>query len=129
MPKAPEGIEYRNPGIMENQIFTVLEVRLSSGRKSFSKNGASYLSKVCAIKVANEGKIELEKIEEPIQIDNSIEEYINEIEENVKKNKRIHRANRKETKVNNIINNIIINSKFMKEILKQKSFTEMRCSF
>ena len=129
VPKAPEGIEYRNPGIMESQIFTVLEVRLSSGRKSFSKNGASYLSKVCAIKVANEGKIELEKIEEPIQIDNSIEEYINEIEENVKKNKRIHRANRKETKVNNIINNIIINSKFMKEILKQKSFTEMRCSF
>lgn len=51
MPEAPKGIEYRNPGIMESQIFTVLKVRLGSGRKSFSKPGASYLAKVCALKV------------------------------------------------------------------------------
>lgn len=84
MPKAPEGIEYRNPGIMESQIFTVLKVRLGSGRKSFCKPGASYLAKVCALKVEEKNQITLEKIEEPIKIDNSVEEWINAIEENIK---------------------------------------------
>lgn len=129
VPKAPEGIEYRNPGIMESQIFTVLKVRLASGRKAFSKRGASYLAKVCAIKTENNGNIEIEKVEEPIKIDNSVEEWINEIEENVRKNKKIHRANRKETEENNNIQNVIINATFMKEIMKMKPFTEMKCSF
>ena len=84
MPKAPEGIEYRNPGIMESQIFTVLKVRLGSGRKSFCKQGASYLAKVCALKVEEKNQISLEKVEEPIKIDNSVEEWINAIEENIK---------------------------------------------
>ena len=113
---------------MESQIFTVLKVRLGSGRKSFSKLGASYLSKVCALKVEGENQISLEKIEEPIKIDNSVEEWIKAIEENVKKNKQ-HRANRKETEENSKIKNVIIKSNFMKEIMKQRSFTEMRCSF
>lgn len=30
MPKAPKGIEYRDPGIMESQIFTVLTKRFKS---------------------------------------------------------------------------------------------------
>ena len=34
----------------------------------------------------NKSEIEISKIEEEIQIDNSIEEYIREIEENVRKN-------------------------------------------
>lgn len=127
IPEAPEGIEYRNPGIMESQIFTVLKVRLSSGRKSFSKHGASCLAKVCAMKVEKDGNIDLEKLEQPIQIDNSVEEWINEIEENVKKNKKIHRANRKNTEENDNIKNVIINARFMKEIMKQRSFIEMRC--
>ena len=81
---------------MESQIFTVLKARLASGRKSFGKRGASSLAKVCAMKVENNGNIEIEKIESPIEIDNSVEEWIKEIEENVRKNKKIHRANRKE---------------------------------
>ena len=129
IPEAPKGIEYRNPGIMESQIFTVLKVRLSSGRKSFSKHGASYLAKVCAMKAEKDGNIDFEKLEQPIQIDNSVEEWINEIEESVRKNKKIHRANRKDTEENNNIKNVIINAKFMKEIMKERSFTEMRCSF
>ena len=51
-----------------------------------------------------------------------------EIEENVKINKQ-HRANRKETEENKEIKNVIVNSKFMKEIMKLKEFSEMRCSF
>lgn len=128
LPNAPKGIEYRNPGIMESQIFTVLKVRLGSGRKSFSKKGASYLAKICAIKVENKGNIELEKVEEPIQIDNSVEEWIKELEENAKKN-RNHRVNRKEIEEDNSIKNIMVESKLIKEIIKMKSFSEMSCSF
>lgn len=96
MPKAPDNIEYRNMGTMESQIFTVLKVRLCSGRKAFLKKGANYLSKVCAEYFENTGEIKLVKINEEIQIDNSVEEWIREIEENVKKNKKMHRADRKE---------------------------------
>ena len=123
MPKAPEGIEYRNPGIMESQIFTVLKVRLGSGRKSFCKLGASYLAKVCALKVEEKNQISLEKIEEPIKIDNSFEEWISAIEENIKNNKQ-HRANRKETEENiGATKNVLINARFMKE----RSFSQMGC--
>ena len=108
MPKAPEGIEYRNPGIMESQIFTVLKVRLGSGRKSFCKQGASYLAKVCALKVEEKNQISLEKVEEPIKIDNSVEEWINAIEENIGATK-----------------NVLINARFMKEIMKERSFSQM----
>ena len=125
MPEAPEGIEYRNPGIMESQIFTVLKVRLGSGRKSFSKLGASYLAKVCALKVEEKNEISLEKIEEPIKIDNSVEEWMNEIEKEIKNNKQ-HRANRKETESNSgATKNVLINARFMKEIMKEKSFSQM----
>ena len=88
MPKPPENIEYREMGTMESQIFTVLKVRLCSGRKAFAKKGANYLSKVCAIYYQENGNIELEKVETEINIDNSIEEWIREIEENVIKYKK-----------------------------------------
>jgi len=119
LPKAPKGIEYRDMGTMESQIFSVLKVRLCSGRKAFLKNGASYLSKVCAEYYETNGDIELEKLESEIPIDNSIEEYIKEIEENVKKNKRNHRADRKETEEYNYNKGTIIEvSPQLKEILK-----------
>ncbi len=97
MPEPPKGIEYGNMGTMESQIFTVLCVRICSGRKAFLKAGASYLAKICAEYYETNGEIELEKIESNIEIDNSIEEWIKEIEQNVIKNKKIHRADRKET--------------------------------
>ena len=74
MPKAPNGIEYRNMGTMESQIFSVLKVRLCSGRKAFAKEGANYLSKICAEYSESKGNIEIEKIESEIPVDNSIEE-------------------------------------------------------
>ena len=73
-------------------------------------------------------KFKLEDIETPIPMDTSVEDWIKEIENNVKRNKQ-HRANRKETEENNNIKNIITNSRFMKEIIKMKEFSEMRCSF
>lgn len=97
LPEPPQDIEYRDMGTMESQIFTVLEVRLCSGRKAFLKLGASYLAKICAEYYENSGDIEIEKMESEIAVDNSIEEWIKEIEENVRKNKKIHRVNLKET--------------------------------
>ena len=119
IPEAPKGIEYRDMGTMESQIFTVLKVRLCSGRKAFLKEGANYLSKVCAIYYEEKGNIELEKIESKIEIDNSVEEWIEEIEKNVKANKKMHRADRKETEEYKYAQSTVIemNPK-LKEILK-----------
>ena len=69
--------------------------KILSSTNSF-KIGANYLSKICAIYYENNGDIKIEKIEDNIPIDNSIEEWIKEIEENVRKNKKMHRADRKE---------------------------------
>lgn len=118
MPKAPENIEYRDMGTMESQIYSVLKVRLMSGRKSFAKNGASYLAKVCAEFTETKGNIELEKIENKIPVDNSVQEWIDEIEENVRKNKKMHRVDRKETEQYNYAQSTIFLTKEMKEILK-----------
>ena len=81
----------------------------------------------------NNGDIEMEKIEKPIkpiEIDNSVEEWIKAIEKNVKKNNKQHWANRKEKEEDiKATRNVIINSKFKKDIMKIKNFTEMRCGF
>ena len=124
VPEAPKGIEYRNMGTQESQIFSKLKKRFCSGRKAFSINGANALSKICVL----HEKFKIDDLETPIPIDTSVEEWIKDIEENVKKNKQ-HRANRKETEENKPIKNVIANSKFMKEIMKLKEFSEMRCSF
>ena len=124
IPEAPEGIEYRNMGTQESQIFSKLKKRFCSGRKAFGIHGANTLSKICVLSE----KFNIDELETPIPIDTSVEDWIKEIEENVKANKQ-HRANRKETEENKEIKNVIINSKFMKEIMKLKEFSEMRCSF
>lgn len=94
IPDAPKGVEYKDPGIMESQIFTVLTKRFKSGRLSFSKFGATCLSKICAIKVEC-GTVEIEKIETEIQIDNSVEEYMKEIKERLRKSKEVSERTKK----------------------------------
>ena len=124
VPEAPEGIEYRNMGTQESQIFSKLKKRFCSGRKAFSIYGANALSKVCVLSE----KFKIDELETPIPIDTSVEDWIKEIENNVKSNRQ-HRANRKETEENRNIKNVIVEAKFMKEIMKLKEFSEMRCSF
>lgn len=125
VPEAPEGIEYRTMGTQESQIFSKLEKRFCSGRKAFSIHGANALSKVCVLSE----KFKIDELEAPIPVDTSVEDWIKEIESNVKANKRPHIANRKETKENKNIKNVIVEANFMKEIMKLRDFTEMRCSF
>ena len=124
VPEAPEGIEYRNMGTQESQIFSKLKKRFCSGRKAFSIYGANALSKVCVLSE----KFKIDELETPIPIDTRVEDWIKEIENNVKSNRQ-HRANRKETEENRNIKNVIVEAKFMKEIMKVKSFNEMRCSY
>lgn len=119
IPTPPKGIEYRNMGTMESQIFSVLKVRVCSGRKAFAKDGASYLSKICAKYSETKGNLEIEKIESEIPIDNSVEEWIKEIEENVRKNKKMNRADRKEIEINEYAQSTVIEMiPEIKEILK-----------
>ena len=124
VPKAPEGIEYRNMGTQESQIFSKLKKRFCSGRKAFSKHGANSLAKVCVLSE----KFKLEDIEEPIPIDTSVEDWIREIEENVNKNKKKRTVSEK-SKEGIAVHLGHSELKFMKEILKIKEFGEMRCSF
>ena len=124
VPDAPKGIEYRNMGTQESQIFSKLKKRFCSGRKAFSIHGANALSKICIL--SEKFKIDGVKIEIPI--DTNVKDWINEVEENVKKNKQ-HRVNRNETEENVQIKNVIVNSNWIKEIMKMKEFSEMRCSF
>ena len=125
VPKAPEGIEYRNMGTQESQIFSKLKKRFCSGRKAFSEHGANALAKVCVLSE----KFSIEELETPIPIDTSVEDWIKEIEENVKANKKMNRADKKLTEENNISNKILIGTEFMKDIMKLREFSEMRCSF
>ncbi len=125
VPEAPKGIEYRNMGTQESQIFSKLKKRFCSGRKAFGIHGANALSKVCVLSE----KFKIDDLEEPIPIDRSVEEWIKEIEENVKANNKRHFANTTEENTIGAVKQGTIEHKFMKEIMKIKDFSEMRCSF
>ena len=124
VPKAPEGIEYRNMGTQESQIFSKLKKRFCSGRKAFSIRGANALSKICVLSE----KFKINELEEPIPIDTSVEEWIKEIEENVNKNKK-KRTICEKTKEGIGVHLSHSELRFMKEVFKIKGFSEMRCSF
>lgn len=124
VPESSEGIEYRNMGTQESQIFSKLKKRFCSGRKAFSIHGANALSKICVLSE----KFKIDDVETEIPIDTSVEDWIKEIERNVK-NRKQHRANRNETEENKPIKNVIVNSNWIKEIMKMKEFSEIRCSF
>ena len=124
VPEAPEGVEYRNMGTQESQIFSKLKKRFCSGRKAFSEHGANSLAKICVLSE----KFSIEDIETPVPIDTSIEDWIKEIEAKVKENKKRHDA-REKIETRNNIKESRMELKFMKEILKMKEFSEMSCSF
>ena len=87
IPKPLDGMEYRHMGICESQIFSVLSKRFSNRRMSFSKIGATLLSKVVAMKAENKDSNILSIVETPVIVDNTVEEWIAEIEKQVKESK------------------------------------------
>lgn len=128
IPEAVEGIEYRNMGTQESQIFSFLKVRFCSGRKSFSLKGANALAKVCV--AVKDKEFRIEDLETEIPIDTSIEEYIKEIENKIKESKK------KKTKIEgkkgeNYCKNIHLENapKFMRDIAQGIDLIDMKCSF
>lgn len=127
VPEAPEGVEYRNMGTQESQIFSKLKKRFCSGRKAFSEHGANALAKICVLSE----KFSLEELETPIPIDTRVEDWIKEIEENVRKNrtrKDSFLATEK-TKEGVGIQKGHIENNFINKILKYKDISELKLSF
>lgn len=127
VPEAPEGIEYRNMGTQESQIFSKLKKRFCSGRKAFSEHGANALAKICVLSE----KFSLEELETPIPIDTSIEDWIKEIEENVRKNRtrKDSFVAIEKTKEGVGIQKGHIENKLINKILKCRDISELRLSY
>ena len=125
VPEAPKGIEYRNMGTQESQIFSKLKKRFCSGRKAFGKHGANALAKICVLSE----KFKIDELEQPIPIDTSVEDWIKEIEIQVKASKKYHCAKAKEESIDTGVKKGHSELKFMKEIEKVINFSEMKCSF
>ena len=127
VPEAPEGIEYRNMGTQESQIFSKLKKRFCSGRKAFSEHGANALAKICVLSE----KFSLEELETPIPIDTSVEDWIKEIEENVRKNRtrKDSFVAIEKTKEGVGIQKGHIENNFINKILKCRDISELRLSY
>ena len=128
VPEAPEGIEYRNMGTQESQIFSFLKVKFCSGRKSFSVNGANSLAKVCVL--VKEKEEIYGEIEKEIPIDNSVEEWMEEIESNITKGYRNVGIGKNYENISNCKTSKLSNApRYIKEIVKEIGFLDMRCSY
>ena len=127
VPEAPEGMEYRNMGTQESQIFSKLKKRFCSGRKAFSEHGANALAKICVLSE----KFSLEELETPIPIDTSVEDWIKEIEENVRKNRtrRDSFVATEKTKEGVGIQKGHIENNFINKIMKCRDISELRLSY
>lgn len=127
VPEAPEGVEYRNMGTQESQIFSKLKKRFCSGRKAFSEHGANALAKICVLSE----RFSLEEIETPIPIDTSVENWIKEIEENVRKNRtrKDSFVATEKTKEGVGIQKGHIENNFINKILKYRDISELRLSY
>ena len=127
VPEAPEGVEYRNMGTQESQIFSKLKKRFCSGRKAFSEHGANALAKICVLSE----KFSLEELETPIPIDTRVEDWIKEIEENVRKNRtrKDSFVATEKTKEGDGIQKGHIENNFINKILKCRDISELRLSY
>ena len=127
VPEAPKGVEYRNMGTQESQIFSKLKKRFCSGRKAFSEHGANALAKICVLSE----KFSLEELETPIPIDTRVEDWIKEIEENVRKNRtrRDSFVTTEKTKEGDGIQKGHIENNFINKILKCRDISELRLSY
>lgn len=122
--EVPEGIEYRNMGTQESQIFSKLKKRFCSGRKAFGIRGANGLSKICVL----DEKFKIDELEEPIPIDTSVEDWIKEIEKTVYENKKYNIVQEK-TEGGIGVHLSHSELKFMKDIFKIKEFSEIGWSY
>lgn len=140
LPEAPKGIEYRNMGTMESQIFTIFSKRFK-GRKAFSKKGATYLAKVSALFKEQKNNIKMEEINNMVKKDpyeDYAEKYIKMLENKYKIYYDAYIATQGRTKEGikeeHTLKNYNINESFepnsvkaIKDIVRFENSSEMTC--
>jgi hypothetical protein len=128
LPNAPEGIEYRNLGTQESQIFSLLKVRFCSGRKSFSLQGANALAKICVI--AKDKCFKIGDLNKTLLLDTSITEWINAIESKISKKYRNVGVSKNYENMSNCKTASLDNAPpFLRKMLQEIEFTSMKCSY
>ncbi len=88
LPEAPEGLEYRNMGTMENHVWSVIARRMKHNHTSWSVRGGNHLAKILAKKCS--GKLEevTRGLERPVFEEEKAEELYREILMSAKAPKR-----------------------------------------
>lgn len=79
LPEAPEGLEYRNMGTMENHVWSVIARRMKHNHTSWSIRGGNHLAKILAKKCS--GKLEevTKELERPVFEEEKVEEKYGEM--------------------------------------------------
>ena len=79
LPEAPEGVEYRNMGTMENHVWSIIAKRMKHNHRSWSRRGGNHLAKILAKKSSGKLHEVTEKVKRPVFEEEKIEELSGEI--------------------------------------------------
>lgn len=79
LPEAPEGVEYRNLGTMENHVWSIIARRMKHNHRSWSRRGGNHLAKILAKKSSGKLHEVTEKVKRPVFEEDKIEELSGEI--------------------------------------------------
>ena len=79
LPENPDGLEYRNMGVMENHVWSVIAKRMKHNHTSWSKRGGNHLAKILAKKCSGKLYEVTEKLKHPVFEGEKVEELYGEI--------------------------------------------------
>ena len=79
LPENPDGLEYRNMGVMENHVWSVIAKRMKHNHTSWSKRGGNHLAKILAKKCSGKLYEVTEKLKRPVFEEEKVEELYGEI--------------------------------------------------
>lgn len=79
LPKAPEGLEYRGMGTMENHVWSVIAKRMKHGHRSWSRRGGNHLAKILAKKCSGKLYEVTERLRRQVFEEKKVEELCDEI--------------------------------------------------
>ena len=88
LPEAPEGLEYRNMGTMENHVWSVIAKQMKHGHRSWSRRGGNHLAKILAKKCSGKLYEVTECLRRPVFEEEKAEELYGEILMSAKAPKR-----------------------------------------
>ena len=138
--------KYRHKGLRETSVNTVMgEVKYKRVMYEVQEEGIRKIVYLLdeTLKISVEGKVSsnlVEKVIETVPVTDSYrkaEEVVDTTTNTSLSHEKIRRVilkvgdkiTNKETEENKETKNVIVNSRFMKEIMRLKEFSEMRCSF